>query len=202
MIKNLLAQPGQPNRVTVLEYFRKLRDPSVLLPGREELEAIPLQFVPLTPEDMKALVNQIGLFNAGHPAVHAFPPHPDPLAKPVPGVKTAAQVVPKVVGETAAKSKDPMWWRNVIVSRPRKGMKKAEYDKHPDTLGSLYDMRHGNDEEAEAARHRLWGLAEHEPAPREYNGRTYQPTNADWDTYYAAQAFKAWFEKNHPDEKL
>lgn len=48
-------------------------------------------------------------------------------------------------------------WRSVIVSVPRKGMKRDTYMKHPDTIGSLYELSHTDEE----ARKRLWGLCEH-----------------------------------------
>lgn len=200
MIHKLKAEPGGPNRQTVEEYFRKLTDPTPLMPG-EPLEELRLCFVPGSEQQMKDLANQIDLFSAGHPAKHAYPPNYS-AEEPQAPVKTPAQVAPKVLADTAAKAQDPLWWRDVIVSKPRKGQKKSEYDKHPDTLGSLFDLRHGNDEEAQMARQRLWGIAEHEPAPREYNGKTYQPSEADWATYRAALAFKTWFAANHPKEKL
>lgn len=200
MIFELKAQPDQGNRQRVTEYFRTVGPPTPLM-ANEEIEALDLRFVPSTDQQRRDLAEKIARFDAGDPAEFAFPPHFDPQ-DPTPGVKTPAQVAPKVLAEATKKPADPLWWRNVIVSKPRKGMKKAEYERHPDTLGALYDLRHGNDEEAQAARQRLWGLAEHAPEPREYNGRTYQPTEADWTTYRAAQAFKEWFAANHPDEKL
>lgn len=200
MIDALKANPGQDNRNIVHEYFRKLTNPTPLM-ANEEIEKLELRFVPATTKQMKKLAECVRNFESGLPAEHAFPMHFDPQA-PTPGVTTPAQVAPKIVAEATKKPADPLWWRNVIVSKPRKGMKKAEYERHPDTLGALYDLRHGNDEEAQAARQRLWGLAEHAPEPRQFNGRTYQPTEADWTTYRAAQAFKEWFAANHPDEKL
>lgn len=53
--------------------------------------------------------------------------------------------------------RDPEWWRGVIVPIPRKGQKRDEYLKAPDTLGSLYEARHDD----EAARARLFGFVDH-----------------------------------------
>lgn len=203
MIDALQANPGQPNRVTVEDYFRKLTDPAALMPG-EELEKLPLRFVPGSREQMKALFERVTQFGNGDPAVHAFPPHPLSVDFDKPGgVKTPAQVLPKVTAEVEAKSKDPEWWRAIIIPIPRKGMKRDEYMKKPDTIGALFDLRHGQDEEGQAARQRLWGMIHNfDPQPREYNGKIYQPSEADHKCREALDAFQDWFEKNHPDEKL
>lgn len=195
MIRWLKAGPGEQNRQTVTEYFRKLTDPTPLAPF-EELEDLPLRFVSCTGKQFKDLADRIQQFEAGHPATHAFPPHPEP--------KPLAQAVTKAVNDAAAKSKDPLWWRNIIVPIPRKGMKKDEYLKHPDTLGSLYDLRHGNDEQAETARRRLWGFCQRDQAEgwTDSRGKFHEPSETDVKFYDAIRAFKVWFAANHPDEKL
>lgn len=188
MISELKAGLGEPNRMIVEEYFRKLENPSQLMPG-EELESLPLRFVPATKEQMLALHSKIMGFSSGEPAAPAFPPHPEPEdTKPSPKPKAAA-------------SSDESW-RNVIISLPRKGMKRDEYLANPDTIGSLFDLRHGNDEEAQAARQRLFGLLKWEPKPREFKGKIYQPSDSDWATHKGLQQFAAWFAANHPGEEI
>lgn len=53
------------------------------------------------------------------------------------------------------------WWWDLIIPVPRKGMKRDEYLKAPDTIRSLYDQRHGTDEDAQLARERLFGFVHH-----------------------------------------
>lgn len=53
------------------------------------------------------------------------------------------------------------WWWDLIIPVPRKGMKRDEYLKRPDTIRSLYDQRHGTDEDAQLARERLFGFTNH-----------------------------------------
>lgn len=201
MLDSLKANPGQPNYDIVTEFFRKLSDPCPLMP-KEPLEHLELRFVPATVGQMKDLAEKLAEFgNGGRPA-WPYRPHVEPANLP-PGVTTPAQVVPKVVQETEKKARDPEWWRDVIVPIPRKGEKKVEYEKHPDTIGRLFDLRHGNDEEAEAARQRLFGLAHNwDPQPREFKGKVYQPTEADRRCREALDAFLDWWEREHPGERL
>ena len=64
-------------------------------------------------------------------------------------------------------------------------------------------MRHGNDEESQAARQRLWGFVEHFEA-KEWQGRNglMPPSATDIKFREALTAFGVWFEQNHPGEKL
>lgn len=204
MIEALKARAGEPNRGIVTEYFRKLSDPTPLAPF-EQLEELGLRFVPGTKGQMKALAEKIAEFGNGDRIGWAFPPHPDPKAPTVPGVTTPAQVVPKVVQEAADKAKDPEWWKKVIVPIPHKGEKRDAYLKHPDTLGSLYELRHGQDDEAQAARQRLWGIVENHSEAKPWTGRDdreHPPSATDIAFAEAVRAFKAWWDINHPDEKL
>lgn len=75
-------------------------------------------------------------------------------------------------------TEDPDWFWDVIIVVPRRGMKKAEYQKNPDTIRSLYDAMKAGDEDAQA---RLWGLAEQwTPEPwTSPKGQVYQPSEAD-----------------------
>lgn len=53
------------------------------------------------------------------------------------------------------------WFWDLIVPVPRKGQKRDEYLKSPDTIRSLYEQRHGTDEDAQLARERLYGFVHH-----------------------------------------
>lgn len=204
MIRELKAEPGAPNRDIVTEYFRKLTDPTPLAPF-EELEALPLRFVAITKDQLRAVADKVAAFGNGEQAGHAFPANPEadppkltPKVKPVevprdpPG---SAVPDPTTTGEA---------WRDVICPIPRKGQKRNDYLLNPDTIGGLYDLRHGNDEEAQAARQRLWGFVHnYEPKPWvKNNGQEVPPSAADVKFREALDAFAAWFEREHPDEKL
>ncbi len=74
-------------------------------------------------------------------------------------------------------------------------MKRDEYLAAPDTIGSLYDAAAGN-QDSEAAK-RLFGFANNwQPEPREYNGKTYQPSKADYLFREALDAFLGWHEEH------
>jgi hypothetical protein len=177
MLERLKARPEEPNRQAVEEYFFKVGQ---LLPT-ESLEKLELRFVPATTKQMEALASCIANFEAGGEAVMAFEPHTGPLEP------------------EAKKAHDDEWWREIIVPIPRKGQKRDEYLKNPDTIGSLYDVRH----EDEDARKRLWGFVEHyKPEAREFKGKVYQPTAADHKFREALDAFGDYFKKQHPDENL
>lgn len=77
MIAALKAGPGEPNREIVTEYFRKLENPAQLMPN-EELESLPLRFVPATTKQMAALADKLMAFGNGERAAAAFPAHPEP----------------------------------------------------------------------------------------------------------------------------
>jgi hypothetical protein len=74
MISALKANPGEPNRDIVTEYFRKLEHPSQLMPG-EQLEDLPLRFVPAASGQMRNLAAKLSEFGDGGMATAAFPPH-------------------------------------------------------------------------------------------------------------------------------
>ena len=197
MISALKAGPGGGNRAICTEYFRKAGPPVALMPN-EELEDLPLRFVPATKEQMAALAAKVAVFSAGQPAEVAFPPHaePDPARKPAP----AAPAPPAAAKPPA----DDEAWRDVIVPVPPKGIKRDVYIKHPDTIGSLFDLRHGSDDEAQAARQRLWGFVNHYEAKPWVgkDGQQRPPSDTDVKFREALDAFADWFERNHPGEKL
>lgn len=193
MIYALKAGPGEANRDIVTEYFRKVENPSQLMPN-EEIESLPLRFVPATVKQMTALSEMLTRFGKGDRAQAAFPPHqePEPSKAPAPAKPTAA------------KPPDDEWWRDVIVPIPHKGEKRDEYLKHPETIGQLYEMRHGQDEESQAARQRLWGFITHyEPKGwTKHDGTEMPPSDTDLKFREALDALADWHERNHPDEKL
>lgn len=108
-------------------------------------------------------------------------------------------ILPPEQVEKVMRDRDDEWWREIIVPIPRKGQKRDEYLKNPDSIESLYEARHDDED----ARKRLWGFVQHyEPKAREFKGKTYQPTAADHKFREALDAFYDYFEKNHPEEKL
>lgn len=188
MISDLKAAPGDDNRGIVTEYFQKCDQ----LMETEEVEDLPLRFVPATKDQMLDLHSRITAFAAGEQAGPAFPPHEEP-DKPK---------VIKAIQHQKSDTKEQFW--DIIITMPRKGMRKAEYLKNPDTIRKLFELRHGNDDEAQAARQRLWGLCNHfEAKPWTGNdGKEHQPSDGDVKCYQALQEFKKYFETNHPDENL
>lgn len=188
----------EPCRDLATEYFQKLTNPDVIIPT-ETLSDVPLWAIPVSWAEMRALKEKIAGFGNGEDATWAYEVE---RLEPS-GLKPLPKMVEKAVETVTNRAKDPEWWRKVIISVPRKGMKRDEYLKKPDTIGSLFDLRHGSDDEAQAARERLFGLVNNwECAPREYNGKIYQPSEADKACREALDAFAEWFEKNHPEEKL
>lgn len=109
-------------------------------------------------------------------------------------------------GETPATSTtaDDEPWYKVVVPVPRKGMKRDEYLRNPDTIGSLYQLRHEDTEEGQLARQRLWGfVTNYEPKGWvKRDGTQMPPSESDIQFKEALEQFKAWFERNHPGEKL
>ena len=102
MIESLKACPGMPNRGLVTEYFTKLEN--TLMPG-EDLESLPLRFVPSTTGQMRSLADKIARFGNGEPAAPAYPPHS--MAVDFPATKTPAQVLPAVMPAPGKPQGDP-----------------------------------------------------------------------------------------------
>lgn len=174
------------------EFFTKLCDPAVILPN-EGLADIPLWAVPATEDELRALISAVNAFGNGEQVGWPYKPGKPVVQK---AGDVAKKVQPKPPESHAAIDQS---WYGVIVPVPHKGEKRDEYMKHPDTIGSLYDSRHDDD----IARKRLWWFVkEWHPAPREYKGKTYQPSEADHKCRAALDAFAGWWEMNHPGEKL
>jgi hypothetical protein len=184
MIENLKAGVGQPNRQIVTEYFEKITQ---LIPG-ESLESLELRFVPSTAEQMNALADKLAGFGNGEQAARAFMPG-EIEAAPASAPAAAPAAIPK-------QPKDDEWWREIVVVVPRKGQKRDEYLRNPDTIGSLYEARHDDDE----ARKRLFGFVNnYEAKPWTGNdGKVRPPNKSDVEFREALDAFKDWYDHNHP----
>lgn len=88
MIEQLNARPGQPDRDIVTEYFVK----AGAILDTEQLEDLPLRFVPATAGQMRAIGSAIAAFGNGEQAGLAFPPHTEPVvAAPAPVATTSAK---------------------------------------------------------------------------------------------------------------
>lgn len=177
------------------EYFQKVEGRDLLLPN-EGLSDLPLPYVPWSKPEMAMLITRIKQFANGERAERAFEPHWD---AEINTAKPAADSLPK--GNPPAEE----WWRSIIVPIPRKGQKLSDYVGNEDTIGSLFDQRHGNDEESQAARQRLWGMVEFRSDAdnlTDKDGKRRVPTDTDREFAKALQAFKKWFEENHRGEKL
>lgn len=183
MLEQLKATPDGENRQLVAEYFTQA---GVLLPDAETLEDLGLQYVPTSKAELAKVLQAIQNFEGGDEAVIVVK-HPE---------AALSHKSPPVVSDES--------WRNVVVPIPRKGMKRDEYLKNPDTIGSLFDLRHGSDDESQAARNRLWGFCQnYEPKGwTKRDGTLMPPSDADMKFAAALTAFKEWFAANHPDEKL
>lgn len=180
------------------EYFTKLTNPMPLMPG-EPLTNLRLIFVPNTRDELKLLVTRLKQFGNGERAEIPYAWHWEAEGK---------QAIPAKAALPTESPKDPLWWRDIIIPIPRRGMKKNEYNKDPDTIGRLFDARHKQDEQSEYMRQRLWGILEGAretnwiPQPRKVGDQTYNPTDADRKCYEALRAFDEWFKDNHRGEKI
>lgn len=164
-----------------------------ILPN-EKLEEIQLMYVPVSKKETTDFFAKMATWSVSG---KAEAPYQHEVGAPAPAPPPPAAPAP-------AAPKDNEWWRDVIVPIPHKGEKRVDYLKHPDTIGSLFDLRHGNDEEAQAARQRLWGFVNHYEAKGwvKHNGQQMPPSDGDVKFREALDAFSEWFSQNHPDEKL
>jgi hypothetical protein len=176
------------------EYFQKLNEPAVLLPN-ETLEHLPWEWIPISTAQLNALKDQITEFGNGNEPRHPYKPNPiDPTHQPKEKAKSKPAPAPSA---EAGKNRDPEYFWDVICPIPHKGEKKAEYDKQPDTIRSLYHAMKTGDE---AAQKRLWGFARNwKPEPRTVGDRTYPVSQADIVFREALDAFCDWEEKHSKD---
>lgn len=87
----------------------------------------------------------------------------------------------------------------VVITIPRRGMKKVEYDKQPDTIGSLYRAMKAGDETAQS---RLFGIAHNFEVKKTWTGndnkehaRKPSEVLADEDLRTALNEFLSWAEE-------
>lgn len=182
MLRRLDAVPGGRGRRLVTDYFRAI---DALL-DTEQVEELPLSEVPVSKEEFEALKAKLAQYENGDPAERAFPRHLEAEAKKSEPAKEAKQPI------------DDEGWRDIIVPVPHRGEKRDEYLKAPDTIGSLYDARHDDEE----TRRRLFGFA-HGFEPKGWtkrDGTQMPPSDADVKFREGLDQFCDWFKKHHPDE--
>lgn len=182
------------------EYFQKLANPAVLLPN-ETLEDVPLWAVPISRHQMDSLKAAIADFGNGGDAVHAFAPNPEAPAKdkaPKPTGKPGEKRPPPVVEKA---KEDPEWWRKVICPIPPRGMKRDDYMKQPETVGSMYDNRHD-----EATAKRLFGFMGHFEVKSTFQGQDGKERQRSESQIQADQVFRdaldacAEYHEKHKDD--
>lgn len=165
----------------------------------EKIENLPLRFVPVTRRQAKALQAAIIDFGNGAEALLPYPPNPEAEPEKATRQPSPTPTPPTAKPVESGLKRDAEWFWDVVISVPRKGMKRVDYQQKPDTIGSLYDeMKQGNKE----SQSRLWGLVNHwDCQPRTVNGRTYPPTEEDKVCREALDAFAIAEEhKGHGDE--
>ncbi len=118
-------------------------------------------------------------------------------AEPKPQGPPAEQ--PRPASLDGAMKKDPEWFFDVIVPIPRKGMKKPEYMKKPDTIGSLWKGRHQSHDDMK----RLMGFVSHYVPEGWTNnqGKHIPASEADKAFRVALDAFADWYEKHGEDKE-
>lgn len=174
----------------------------------ESLETLELRYVPLTKERYLEFIKKLTEYAVTGKAEKPYEPNWEaaPSAKPEPTEPPGGWQGAAHGADPAEASEQP--WYDVIVPIPHKGQKRDEYLKNPDTIGSLFEARHGTDDESDTMRKRLWGMVKGgkesnwTPKPREYKGKTYQPSEADKQFYRSLKQFSDWFDLNHEGEDL
>lgn len=177
-LKWFLGQMAQFG-VIARDYFREI---GTLMPN-EEMADFPLHKCPTSRATVDSIKAEIEKFHQSHKGE-------TPPADPVPA---ANGVSDPSAGE---------WWREVVVPIPHKGQKRDEYLKSPDTIGSLYDARHGEDDTSQMARQRLYGFLTHFEAKgwTKRDGTAMPPSAADLKFREALDALGDFLEKQ--GEKL
>lgn len=177
----------KPLGVHALEYAREagwIMPPTDENDPGEPLEAMSLSWVPATKKAADAILAAIQARMDGADL--------GPQSKPA----DAFQGQPGANTGGSEASGEP--WYRALVPVPRRGMKRDEYLKSPDTIGSLYDARHDDEE----ARKRLFGFA-HNFEPKGWqkrDGTQMPPSDADKKFRADLDAFWVWFKSNHPEE--
>lgn len=164
----------------------------------ESLEDLPFRFVPRTGEQYVAFLAKLTAWSVSGKADKPYEANPEPEPPKSPGTATTPTAAPTKSGSGDSATTES--WYGAIVPVPHKGEKRDAYLKHPDTIGSLYEARHDNEE----ARKRLWGfLNNYEPKGwTKTDGTQMPPNKSDIEFRKQLDAFGAWFEHHHPEEKL
>lgn len=156
MIQVLEAGPARPNRTIVTEYFQKA---GILMPN-EEIEDIPLEWVPCSKGQMQALNRKISDFANGGEAERAFPQNdlPDAPKK----AKTKTVEVPRDP-DAFANSDDP---------------------DHPEAEWRVFPMPFGKNAGvclADLEKNYLFGLWANFKVETEFNGKPKKPETIERD---------------------
>jgi len=184
-------------------YFKNIEPNPWMMPN-EKLEDLCLRFVPTTVKRVQALFDAMQVYAATLKAERPYEPdtraNDGPPASAKSAKETAAAKPKTKEGAAPDPRNDPEWFWDIICPIPHKGQKRDDYLANPDTIKSLYSATKAGDEEAQK---RLWGFANNwMPEAREYNGKTYQPTKADYQFRDALDAFLEWHEKHGKDTEV
>jgi len=171
------------------EYMRK----AGYLMDNETLADLPLRHVPATKSEFDAAMSKIQAFVDGANAVKWNLPPQAPRIEAAPVATT--QPVP-----ASTTPHDDEWWRDIVVPVPHKNQKRDDYLKNPDSIGSLFDARHDDED----ARKRLFGFVNHyEPKGwTKRDGTQMPPSAADLKFREALDAFADWEEKHGGDSAV
>jgi hypothetical protein len=179
----------------------------------ESVIDLPLRYVPIYTKQVDLWKAAIDDFESGGEAVKPFVNEeaPENLGAGGDGESRPAQksgptaargsttpeskAVPENRSATAPSigKRDPEWFFDAVCPVPRKGMKREEYMKEPDTIGSMYEARHDD----EYLRKRLFGLMQNFEAKGWTNrfNKQMPPSKEDIAFREALDAFAEWAEK-------
>lgn len=176
----------KPLGQAALEYARQqgwIMPPSDADDPGEPLEAMSITWVPTTKAQADRILREIQAQMDGAELGPQTPQKPR---------RTAA---------APHQSNDPQKqsWYGFIVPIPHKGEKRDEYLKHPDTLGSLYEARHDDEE----ARRRMFGfIAHYEPKGWQKRDGTEMPASESDKRFRIELDRLAEFMETHHSEEM
>ncbi len=140
MIGQLHANPGMEARKIVSEFFTKV---DALLPGSEQLEDLPLHYVPTTKQELASLSGAIAAFEAGEPAAM---PYRHPMQPSAPKDKPKPIEVPRDQDagqqEEAERAIRPDW--QVVTGKVERVSVKTGTKKNGEEW-TLYGIKIGDD---------------------------------------------------------
>lgn len=167
-------------RKQVDEYLVKMFGPDLVddfLKSKGWFDNWPLDQVPASNQDLSKLVEEINQFIAQTQQTQGS------------GVSNAL--------DTGSDDGLPEEIANSVITVPRRGSRRDEYLKNPDTIGSLY--RAMKDGDAEAGK-RLWGMAKGwtpEPWVNPTTGKKSPVSNEDAQCRIDLDTFIAWYSDTH-----